>query len=378
MKGPSFTIGIEEEYQIVDPATRELTSYVTRILEEGRSFLHERVKPELHQSQIEIGTAAHETISGARADLIDLRRVVSEAAGQKGLKIAAAGTHPFSSWQKSEITPFDRYLGLAKDMGVLAQQLLIFGTHVHVGVEDPDLRIDLMNQARNYLAPLLALSTSSPFWEGRDTGLKSYRSIVFRSFPRTGIPPTFISYQHFAETLEALTQSGCIEDGTKLWWDIRPSVKYPTIEFRVYDVCARIDETLCLAAITQALMAKLYRLRREGLTVRPYPREMLYENKWRAMRYGIDGDLIDFTERRAIPAREAVHRLLEFLDDVVDELGSRREVEYAQTILREGTGADRQLRRYREGGDLRKVVDLLIEETTNGLPACRSKLTAEL
>jgi carboxylate-amine ligase len=317
----------------------------------------------MHQSQIEIGTAVHETVRDARDDLVSLRQAVNEAAGRKGLKIAAAGTHPFSSWQKSQITPFDRYLGLAKDMGVLAQQLLIFGTHVHVGVEDPDLRIDLMNQARNYLAPLLALSASSPFWEGHDTGLKSYRSIVFRSFPRTGIPPAFNSYQHFAETLETLVQSGCIEDGTKLWWDIRPSVKYPTIEFRVYDVCARVDETLCIAAITQALVVKLYRLRRDGLTVRLYPREMLYENKWRAMRYGIDGELVDFTERRAIPAREAIQRLLEFIDDVVDELGSRQEVEYARTIMREGTSADRQLRRYRETNDLLAVVDLLIEET---------------
>jgi glutamate---cysteine ligase / carboxylate-amine ligase len=366
MKSPSFTIGIEEEYQIIDPATRELTSYVTRILEEGKSFLHEWVKPEMHQSQIEIGTAVHETVGDARADLISLRQAVSEAAGRKELKIAAAGTRPFSSWQKSQITPFDRYLGLAKDMGVLAQQLLIFGTHVHIGVEDPDLRIDLMNQARNYLAPLLALSTSSPFWEGRNTGLKSYRSIVFRSFPRTGIPPAFTSYQHFTEMLEALAQSGCIEDGTRLWWDIRPSVKYPTIEFRVCDVCTRIDETLCLAAITQALMAKLYRLRRDGLTVRLYPREMLYENKWRAMRYGVDGELIDFTERRAIPAREVVHQLLEFIDDVVDELGSRQEIEYARTIMREGTSADRQLRRYQETGDPLAVVDLLIEETAEG------------
>jgi glutamate---cysteine ligase / carboxylate-amine ligase len=358
-----FTVGIEEEYQIIDPATRELTSYVTRILEDGRSFLHERVKPEMHQSQIEIGTAVHKTIQDARADMIYLRQAVIRLAGRRGVNITAAGTHPFSSWRQSQITPFDRYLGLAKDLGVLAQQLLIFGTHVHIGVEDPDLRIDLMNQARNYLAPLLALSTSSPFWEGRDTGLKSYRSIIFRSFPRTGIPPTFNSYQHFAEMLETLMNSGCIEDGTKLWWDIRPSVKYPTIEFRVCDACTRVDETLCIAAITQALVAKLYRLRRDGLTLRLYPRELLYENKWRAMRYGLDGELIDFTEKRAIPAREAVSRLLEFIDDVVDDLSSRREIEYAQTILREGTSADRQLRRHREGGDLRAVVDLLIEET---------------
>jgi glutamate---cysteine ligase / carboxylate-amine ligase len=366
MKLPSFTIGIEEEYQIIDPATRELTSYVTRILEDGRSFLHERVKPELHQSQIEVGTAVHQTIGSARADLIYLRTALSDLAARRGLQIAAAGTHPFSCWQQSQVTPFERYLGLAKDMGVLAQQLLIFGTHVQVGVEDPDLRIDLMNQARNYLAPLLALSASSPFWEGRETGLSSYRSIIFRSFPRTGIPPTFNSNKHFEETLATLVESGCIEDGSKLWWDIRPSAKYPTLEFRIFDVCTRVEESLCIAALTQALLAKLYRLRRDGLTVRLYPSELLYENKWRAMRYGLDGELIDFTERRALPMREAVVRLLEFVDDVVDELGSRKEVEYALTILREGTSAHRQLCRYRDSGDLKAVVDGLIEETLVG------------
>jgi carboxylate-amine ligase len=370
VRSPTFTIGIEEEYQIIDPATRELTSYVTRILEEERSFIRERLKPEMHQSQIEIGTAVHRTIQEARADLVGLRRALGEAARRLQLEIAAAGTHPFSSWQMSQITPFDRYLGLAKDMASLAQQLLIFGTHVHIGVEDSDLRIDLMNQARNYLAPLLALTTSSPFWEGRDTGLKSYRSIVFRSLPRTGIPPAFASPKDFGEMLEVLVGSGCIEDGSKLWWDIRPSVRYPTIEFRICDVCTRVEESVCIAAIAQALMAKLYRLHRDGLTVRLYPRELLYENKWRAMRYGIDGELIDFGERRAIPARQAVERLLAFVSDAVDDLGSRAEVEYAHTIMREGTSADRQLRCYRETGDLRAVVDLLIEETkVEGGPA---------
>jgi carboxylate-amine ligase len=291
-------------------------------------------------------------------------------AERRGLKIAAAGTHPFSSWQQSQVTPFERYLGLVKDMGVLAQQLLIFGTHVHIGVEDPELRIDLMNQARNYLAPLLALSASSPFWEGRETGLHSYRNIIFRSFPRTGLPPTFDSHRHFEDMLGALVESGCIEDGTKLWWDIRPSAKYPTLEFRIFDVCTRVEESLCVAALTQALVVKLYKLRRDGLTVRLYPRELLYENKWRAMRYGLDGELIDFAERRAIPMRGAVVRLLEFVDDVVDELGSRKEVEYALIILREGTSADRQLRRYHESGDLKAVVDSLIEETLEG---CRAR-----
>ena len=366
MNSPSLTIGIEEEYQIVDPATRELTSYITRFLDEGKSILHERIKPELHQSQIEIGTAVHQTVASAGDDLRALRRAIFDLAARRGLKIAAAGTHPFSSWKTSAITPFERYLGLMKDMALLARRLLIFGTHVHIGVEDADLRIDVMNQARNFLAPLLALSTSSPFWEGRETGLKSYRSIVWRSFPRTGIPQYFLSYKHFEDMLAALVETGCIEDGTKVWWDIRPSVKYPTVELRVCDVCTRVEEALCGAAIFQALVAKLCKLRRNGLGVRVYPREFLYENKWRAMRYGLDGELIDFAERRAIPTREAIHRLLEFIDDVVDELGSRGEVEYALTIMREGTSADRQLQRYSETNDLKAVVDLLVEETMLG------------
>jgi carboxylate-amine ligase len=369
MMPPSLTVGIEEEYQIIDPTTRELTSYITRILDEGRSILHERVKPELHQSQIEIGTAVHQTVASAGDDLRKLRAAISALAAEHGLKIAAAGTHPFSSWQSSDITPFERYLGLMKDMAVLARGLLIFGTHIHIGVEDPDLRIEIMNQARNFLAPVLALSASSPFWEGRETGLKSYRSIIWRSFPRTGIPQYFISHKHFEDLVEALVHSGCIEDGSKIWWDIRPSVKYPTIEFRVCDVCTRVDEALCVAAIFQALVAKLYKLREQGLSVRLQSRELLYENKWRAMRYGLEGDLIDFDRRESIPAREAVNNLLEFIDDVVDDLGSRNEVEYAHTIMREGTSADRQLRRYHEKGDLKAVVDLLIEETMLGCNA---------
>lgn len=366
MKAPSLTIGIEEEYQIVDTSTYELTSYVTRILEDGRSILHERVKPELHQSQIEVGTAVHRSIKDAGADLRQLRSTVFDLAARQGMKIASAGTHPFSSWQNSEVTPFERYLGLVKDMAVLARQLLIFGTHVHIGVEDPDLRIEVMNQARNFLAPLLALSVSSPFWEGRETGLKSYRHIVWRSFPRTGIPQFFASYGQFKEMLNVLIKTGCIEDGTKVWWDIRPSVRYPTIEFRVCDACTRVEETLCIAAIIQALVAKLYRLRLRGMSLKHYPRELLYENKWRAMRYGLDGKLIDFNDGQAIPAGEAVIRLLEFIDDVVDDLGSRNEVEYVRTIMSDGTSADRQLRLYHETGDFKAVVDMLINETIQG------------
>src|SRR6266403_1504263 len=280
MKPPSLTIGIEEEYQIIDPETRELRSYITQFLEQGKLQLREQVKAELHQSMVEVGTEICRTPAEARAELIRLRRHVIDLAANNGLVIAAAGTHPFSSWMKQEITPFERYIGVKQDMADLAQQLLIFGTHVHIGIEDREFLIDAMNVARYVLPHVLCLSTSSPFWMGRNTGLKSYRSVVFRSFP--------------------------------------------TLEFRICDVCTRVDEAVCVAAILQAVVAKLWKLRRDNMTLRVYPADFIEENKWRAVRYGLDGRLIDFGKGVELPARDLVRELLEwFIDDVVDELGSR-------------------------------------------------------
>jgi carboxylate-amine ligase len=366
MQAPSLTIGIEEEYQIIDPVTRELKSYITEILA-GDQLLLAHIKPELHQSMVEIGTEIHQTPASAKAELIRLRREVAHAVGRDGLRIAAAGTHPFSSWLTQEITPLERYLGVKQDMQDLAQQLLIFGTHVHITIEDREFLIEAMNVARYLLPHVLCLSTSSPFWLGRPTGLKSYRSIVFKHFPRTGIPRIFRSWSDYAEFIETLVKTRCVPDASKLWWDLRPNPKYPTLEFRICDVCTRVDEAVCIAALLQAIVAKVWRLRRDNLTFRIYPLDLIEENKWRAVRFGIDGKLIDFGKQEELPARDLIRELIEwFIGDVVDDLGSRQEVEYAYRILAEGTSADRQLATYRETNDLHAVVDQLIAETAEG------------
>ncbi|HKU60876.1 MAG TPA: carboxylate-amine ligase [Gemmatimonadales bacterium] len=367
MKAPSLTLGIEEEYQIIDPETRELRSYITEILSGDHLVLGE-VKPELHQSMVEIGTKVCSTPAEVRAELVRLRRHVMDLAGKKGLVIAAAGTHPFSSWITQEITPLERYMGVRQDLADLAQQLLIFGTHVHIGIEDRDFLIDAMNVARYFVPHVLTLSTSSPFWMGRETGLKSYRSIIFRNFPRTGIPPVLESGTAYAALVDTLVRTGCIPNASKIWWDARPNHSYPTLEFRVCDVCTRVDEAVCVAAILQAIVAKLWKLRRDNMTFRVYPTALIEENKWRAVRYGLDGRLVDLGKDQELPARALVRELLEwFVDDVLDELGSRKEVEYAFTILEQGTSADRQLARFRETGDLKAVVDSLISETAEGV-----------
>jgi len=368
MKAPSLTIGIEEEYQIIDPHNRELKSYITQILEESKLTLREQVKAELHQSMVEVGTEICRTPAEARHELVRLRRLVIELAARHGLKIASAGTHPFSSWITQEITPFERYLGVKQDMQDLAQQLLIFGTHVHIGIEDREFLIDAMNVARYFMPHVLCLSTSSPFWMGRNTGLKSYRSIIFRHFPRSGIPPAFNSWSDLEDLVETMVKTNCIPDGTKLWWDARPNWKYPTLEFRLCDVCTRVDEAVCIAAIFQAIIAKLWKLRRDNLTFRMYPMSLIEENKWRAVRFGIDGQLLDLGKQNQQPARQLIRELIEwFIADVIDELGSRKEIEYAFRILEEGTSADRQLRTFERTGDLKAVVDQLIAETSEGV-----------
>jgi glutamate---cysteine ligase / carboxylate-amine ligase len=367
MQPPSLTLGIEEEYQIIDPATGELRSYITEILAGDKMVLDE-VKPELHQSMVEVGSRVCRTPAELRAELVRLRGLVMDLAARNGLVIAAAGTHPFSKWTEQEITPLERYIGVKQDLQDLAQQLLIFGTHIHVGIEDPEFLIDVMNVSRYLLPHVLCLSTSSPFWQGRRTGLKSYRSIVFKNFPRTGVPPIMRTHGEYEELLESLVTTGCVPDGSKIWWDARPHHAYPTLEFRVCDVCTRVDEAVCIAAILQAVVAKLWKLRRDNLTFRIYPTSMIEENKWRAARFGLDGRLIDFGKRKELPARELITELLGwFVEDVVDELGSRREVEYAFEIMRNGTSADRQLAVYQQTGDLKQVVDRIVSETAEGV-----------
>ena len=367
MQRPSLTIGIEEEYQVIDPATCELRSYITEILQ-GDKVIMDEIKPELHQSMVEVGSKVCRTPAELRGEIVRLRGMVMDLAGKSGLVIAAAGTHPFSLWTDQEITPLERYIGVKADLADLAQQLLIFGTHIHIGIEDREFMIDVMNVARYLLPHLLALSTSSPFWQGRNTGLKSYRSIVFKNFPRTGVPPIMRGIADYEELLESLVATRSVPDGSKIWWDVRPHHAYPTLEFRVLDVCTRVDEAVCLAAILQAIVCKLWKLRRDNLTFRIYPSAMIEENKWRAVRYGIHGNLIDFGKQRELPARELITEILHwFVDDVVDDLGTRTECEYAFEIMRTGTSADRQLAVHARTGDLKKVVQNVVSETAEGV-----------
>jgi carboxylate-amine ligase len=362
-----FTLGIEEEFQIIDPETRELRSRITEMIEEGRMVLGEQVKPEMHQSMIEVGTGICQNIQEARADLVKLRRTIAALAAKKGLRIAAASTHPFSHWKDQKITPHARYEALVNEMQVLATSLLIFGLHVHVGIDDREAQIHLMNAARYFLPHVLALSTSSPFWMGVNTGLKSYRCEIFKKFPRTDIPDYFNSYSEYQSYVSLLIKTNCIDNAKKIWWDIRPHPFFPTLEYRICDMPSRVDEVIAIAALFQAITAKLYKLYRSNMGFRLYRRALIQENKWRAVRWGIDGKLIDFGKQKEVPVRDLIHELLEFVDDVVDELGSRKELEYVYKILETGTSADRQLRTYQATSDLKAVVDQLIVETMEGL-----------
>jgi carboxylate-amine ligase len=361
-----FTVGIEEEYQIIDPESRELTSYVQELLEEGRLVLHEQIKPEFLQSQVEVGSHICRSMREARAELVRLRQQVSRLAKSRGLEMAAASTHPFSSWLTQRITPAERYAKHEAAMADVARRMLIFGMHVHVGIEDRELLIDVMDQARYFLPHLLALSTSSPLWLGRVTGLKSYRSVVFETLPRTGTPPAFRSWGEYQHFLETLVKTRSIEDPSHIWWDMRPHHKFPTLEFRVCDICTRIDDAICLASLMVAIVHKLIRLRRANQSWRRYRTHLIAENKWRAVRFGIDGKLIDFGRQEEVPLRHLAGELLELVDDVVDDLGIRQEVEHIHTILREGTSADRQLEVYRRNEDFKAVVDHLVAETLEG------------
>jgi carboxylate-amine ligase len=364
---PPLTIGIEEEYQIIDPETRELSSYIQEFLEQGRVVLQDQIKPEFMQSQVEVGSHICRNIKEARREIVRLRRTVCELAASSGLHVAAASTHPFSAWSTQQITAGERYTKLETDMGEVARRLLIFGMHVHIGIDDKELMIEVMNQARYFMPHILALSTSSPFWQGRETGLKSYRSIIFEDLPRTGLPPTFSSWADYQNLVDILIKTHCIEDPTKIWWDIRPHPKFPTLEFRISDICTRVDEAVCIAALYLAIVAKLIKLRQNNQSWRYYRHHLITENKWRAVRYGIDGNLIDFGQEQEVPLRFLAVELLELVDDVLDELDIRAEAEYVHAILENGTSADRQLMTYRQTGDLNAVVDQLVRETREGL-----------
>jgi len=365
---PTFTIGIEEEYQTIDPETRDLRSHIqVELLEKGKMVLQERVKAEMHQSVVEVGTGICKNIKEAKAEVKDLRRNIIRLARENGLRVASVATHPFSDWRTQEIHPDQRYKDIVEDMQLVARANLIFGLHVHIGIEDRETAIHMMNHARYFLPHILALSTNSPFWLGMNTGLKSYRFKVFDKFPRTNIPDYFPSWGEYENFIKLLVKTNCIDNAKKIWWDIRPHPFFNTIEFRVCDIPMRADESIALAALIQATVVKLHKLFSANQGFRLYRRALIMENKWRASRYGLEGKLIDFGKQTEVPARDLVLEYLDFVDDVVDELDSREEIEYIHNILETGSGADRQLRVFAETGDLKKVVDYIIEETQAGL-----------
>jgi carboxylate-amine ligase len=365
--GNRFTLGIEEEFQIVDPQTRELRSHIQQILEDGKSILQERVKPEMHQSVVEVGTDICADANEARTAVKQLRRDLAGLANKAGLCIASAGTHPFSHWLDQDITAGERYAGLVQDMQEIARANLIFGLHVHVGITDREMAIHVMNMARYFLPHIFALSTNSPFWVGRNTGFKSYRVKVFERFPRTGIPDAFEGLSEYEDYLKLLVRTNCIDNAKKIWWDIRLHPFFDTLEFRMCDAQMRVDDTIALAAVIQAVVARLHKLMRHNMTFRVYRRRLIDENRWRASRYGIEGKLIDFGRQAETETRSLIHELIEFIAEEVDELGTAREISYIEGILKEGTGADRQLAVWERTNDLKSVVDYIVAETNAGL-----------
>ncbi len=369
-----FTLGIEEEFAIIDAETRELRSHIQEILEGGKVTLKEQIKPEMHQSVVELGTEICQSVVDARAHVIELRSKLAELAGRNGLKIASMGTHPFSHWRDQLITQGERYQEIVKDMQQLARANLIFGLHVHVGITDREMAIHVMNQARYFLPHIYALSVNSPFWVGQDTGLKGYRLKVFERFPRTGIPDAFESLSEYEDYCKLLVKTGCVDNAKKIWWDIRLHPFFDTLEVRVCDAQSRVDDTLAIAALIQAVIAKLYKLLSQNITFRVYRRRLLDENRWRASRYGIDGKLIDFGREAEVETRSLLNELLEFVSTEVEELGSNNEMAHVERIMREGTGADRQLAAFERTHDMKAVVDQIVSETYEGLNLASAKV----
>jgi glutamate---cysteine ligase / carboxylate-amine ligase len=363
-----FTIGIEEEYMVIDPVTRELRSHEQKIVDAASKVLPgDQVKAEMHQAVVEVGTGICRNTEEARADLSNLRKTISEVAESIGLRIGASGTHPFSKWERQLITDHPRYNQIVNELQDAARSNLIFGLHVHVGIENREMGIHLANSMRYFLPHVYALSTNSPFWEGRNTGFKSFRTKVFDKFPRTGIPDFFESIEEYDNYVKLLVKTGCIDNAKKIWWDLRVHPFFNTVEFRICDVPLTMDETISIAAVFQALCAKLYKLRLQNLNFINYKRALINENKWRASRYGLDGKLIDFGKESEVDTRELILELLDFVDDVADELGSRKDLENVKRMLDAGSGADRQLAEYEKRHDLVDVVDYITRNTLKGI-----------
>lgn len=363
----NFTLGIEEEYMVLDPETRELKSHQQKIVTEGQKVIKDKVKAEMHQAVVEVGTDICQNVDEAFKDVATLRKTISGVAGDLGLWVAASGTHPFSHWESQLITDHIRYNEIVNELQEAARSNLIFGLHVHVGMETREMANHIANSTRYFLPHIYALSTNSPFWEGRSTGYKSFRTKVFDKFPRTGIPETFESIEAYDKYIKLLVKTNCIDNAKKIWWDLRVHPFFNTVEFRICDVPMTVDETIAIAALFQGICAKIYKLRSQNLNFIQYSRALINENKWRASRYGIDGRMIDFGKEEESNTRVLIYELLDFVDDVVDHLGSRHAVNYVSKMLDAGTGADRQLKVYEETKNLRDVVDYIHSQFLHGI-----------
>jgi glutamate---cysteine ligase / carboxylate-amine ligase len=363
----NFTLGIEEEYMVMDPHTRELKSHEQKIVTEGQKIIKDKVKAEMHQAVVEVGTDICQNIDEAFNDVAVLRRTISQIADDLGLWVGAAGTHPFSHWESQLITDHVRYNEIVNELQEAARSNLIFGLHVHVGMESRAMANHIANSTRYFLPHIYALSTNSPFWEGRKTGYKSFRTKVFDKFPRTGIPEYFESIEAYENFVKLLVKTNCIDNAKKIWWDLRVHPFFNTVEFRICDVTLTVEETICIAALFQGICAKIYKLRSQNLNFMMYQRALINENKWRASRYGIDGRLIDFGKEEEVNTRVLIYELLDFIDDVVDPLGSRKAVSIVEKIFEHGTGADRQLKVFEQTGNLASVVDYIHTQFLDGL-----------
>lgn len=363
----TFTLGVEEEYMVLDPVTRELKSHEQQIVHEGQKVIKDKVKAEMHQAVVEVGTDICADVDEAWSDVATLRKTISSIAGSLGFSMGAAGTHPFSHWESQLITDHIRYSEIVNELQEAARSNLIFGLHVHVGMETREMANHIANSTRYFLPHIYALSTNSPFWEGRQTGYKSFRTKVFDKFPRTGIPEAFDSIESYDNYVKLLIKTNCIDNAKKIWWDLRVHPFFNTVEFRICDVPMTVDETIAIAALFQAVCARIYMLRSKNLNFIQYPRPLINENKWRASRYGIDGRLIDFGKEEEVNTRALIYELLEFVEPVLDHLGSRHRLAYVHKILENGTGADRQLEVFERTKDLSQVVGYIQEQYLHGI-----------
>jgi len=363
----TFTLGVEEEYMVLDPETRELKSHEQKIVHEGQKVIKDKVKAEMHQAVVEVGTDICADADEAWQDVAALRKTISDIAGGLGFAMGAAGTHPFSHWESQLITDHIRYNELVNELQEAARSNLIFGLHVHVGMENREMANHIANSTRYFLPHIYALSTNSPFWEGRLTGYKSFRTKVFDKFPRTGIPEAFDSIEAYENYVKLLVKTNCIDNAKKIWWDLRVHPFFNTVEFRICDIPLTVDETITIATLFQAVCARIYLLRSKNLNFIQYSRALLNENKWRASRYGIDGRMIDFGKEEEVNTRALLYELLDFIDPVIDHLGSRHRLAHIHKILENGTGADRQLKVFEESKNLVSVVDYIRQQFLAGI-----------